>query len=176
MSVQGVELRVVPSGEPNGVDDAFRRYAPYVAGVAMRLLGRDHEVEDVVQETFLAAFTRMEQLREPDAIRGWLATIAVRIACRRLRARRVRAFFGLDTLGEVDSLVAPGASPEDRVLLRSVYARLDALPVRLRVPWILRHVDGEPLEVVARLCDCSLATTKRRIAAAHATLQEGEDG
>jgi RNA polymerase sigma-70 factor, ECF subfamily len=171
MSSPPPQLRIVPPAETEDVDNVFRLHAPYVAGVAMRLLGRDDEVQDVVQETFLAALTRIAQLREPEAIRGWLATIAVRLASRRLRARRIRAFFGLDAQRELDSLVSNDASPEHRALLRGIYAQLDELPVAQRVAWVLRHVEGEPLERVAQLCRCSLATAKRRITAAHEVLQ-----
>jgi RNA polymerase sigma-70 factor (ECF subfamily) len=38
--------------------------------------------------------------------------------------------------------------------------------------WELRYVDGHKLEQVASLCDCSLATAKRRIAAADAIVRQ----
>src|SRR5258708_2484860 len=75
------------------LEAAFRRYSRYVAAVALRLLGRDDEVDDVVQEVFLAALRGMRRLREPEAVRGWLATVTVRIAGRRLRRRRLRTLF-----------------------------------------------------------------------------------
>jgi RNA polymerase sigma-70 factor (ECF subfamily) len=43
--------------------------------------------------------------------------------------------------------------------------------VEQRLAWTLRHIEGERLEDVAARCGCSLATAKRRIAAAHAHLQ-----
>jgi RNA polymerase sigma-70 factor (ECF subfamily) len=43
--------------------------------------------------------------------------------------------------------------------------------VEHRVAWTLRYVEGEKLERVAEHCGCSLATAKRRIAAAHAKIQ-----
>ena len=60
------------------LEAAFRRYSRYVAAVALRLLGRDDEVDDVVQEVFLAALRGLERLREPEAVKGWLATVTVR--------------------------------------------------------------------------------------------------
>src|SRR5262249_23976092 len=74
----------------------FRRYSRYGAAVALRLLGRDDEIDDVVQEVFLQAVRGLERLREPEAVKGWLATVTVRVAGRKLRLRRVRGFFGLD--------------------------------------------------------------------------------
>jgi RNA polymerase sigma-70 factor (ECF subfamily) len=44
------------------------------------------------------------------------------------------------------------------------------------VAWTLRHVEGESLEEVAVLCDCSLATAKRRIASAHEKIKQRLEG
>ena len=52
-------------------------------------------------------------------------------------------------------------------LLDEVLARL-AVPVR--IAWMLRHVEGWPLDDVAAHCACSLATAKRRIAAAQSEI------
>ena len=73
-----------------------------------------------------------------------------------------------------DAWVIPAdesASPEQRAMLSAVYRILDRLPVNQRLAWTLRYVEGEQLERVAELCNCSLATVKRRIKAAHEAIQ-----
>jgi RNA polymerase sigma-70 factor, ECF subfamily len=60
----------VMAAETNDLDALFRRYSAYVAAVALRLLGRDDEVDDVVQEVFLAALRGLRQLREEGAVKG----------------------------------------------------------------------------------------------------------
>lgn len=160
----------VMAAEANDLDGIFRRYSAYVAAVALRLLGRDDEVDDVVQEVFLAALRGLSRLREEGAVKGWLATVTLRVARRRLRMRRLRGFFGLDASTGYEQIAAPGASADERALLSRVYTVLDGIPVRERLAWTLRHVEGEALEAVARACECSLATAKRRIAAAQARL------
>jgi RNA polymerase sigma-70 factor (ECF subfamily) len=162
-------LRVVePASAVGDVEEAFRAYSGYVAAVAARLLGRDGEVDDVVQETFIVAMKGLDRLRDPAAVKDWLATVTVRIARRRLRLRR---FFSVlrreGSAADAEELVSRDASPEDRAVLARVYAALDAIPVNQRIAWTLRHVEGEQLDRVARLCGCSLATAKRRITAAH---------
>jgi RNA polymerase sigma-70 factor (ECF subfamily) len=152
--------------------EVFRAHSAFVATVAYKLLGRDDEVDDVVQDVFLAALRGLGALRDPDALRPWLASVTVRVVRRRLRLRRLRRWCGLEDAPEYEALAAPGASPEDRAQLARVYELLDGLPVDHRVAWCLRHVQGYGLEPVADACGCSLATAKRRIAAAHAVLTE----
>jgi RNA polymerase sigma-70 factor (ECF subfamily) len=160
-------------------DDLYARHAGYVAGLVGRILGRDDEVADVVQDVFLVAHRRMGDLRNPEAARAWLGTIAAREAFRRLRWRRLRRMVGLDGDAVAALAVDPKAAPEIRPLAALLYATLDRLPPRDRIAWALRHLVGEPLDAVAELCGCSLATAKRRIAAAERALRPilgGDDG
>ena len=175
--VEPVSQRITP--EPLEIplalldlDSLFRRYSSYVAAVAHRLLGRDEEVDDTIQEVFLVAVKSLKTVRDPGAIKGWLARITVRTARQRLRKRRMRALLGLEAPIAYENVSDTGANGEDRALLARVYRVLDALPANHRIAWSLRYIEGEPLENVATLCGCSLATTKRRIAAAARVIQE----
>jgi RNA polymerase sigma-70 factor (ECF subfamily) len=175
--VEPVSQRITP--EPPEIplalldlDSLFRRYSSYVAAVAHRLLGRDEEVDDTIQEVFLVAVRSLKSVRDPGAIKGWLARITVRTARQRLRKRRMRALLGLEAPVVYENVSDTGANGEDRALLARVYRVLDTLPPNQRVAWSLRYIEGEPLEIVATLCGCSLATTKRRIAAAARVIQE----
>lgn len=160
------------NSEPLDAASLFRRYSPYVAAVAYRLLGRDDEVDDAVQEVFMAAVRGVGTIRDAGAVKGWLARIAVRVAHRRLTLRRWRGRFGLDNSDGYERVADDSASPEDRALLSRVYQLLDQLPPGERLAWTLRHVEGEPLDTVATLCGCSLATAKRRITSAAQHLEK----
>ncbi len=174
-------LRVVDGGElaapvpataaALSPDAAFRAHAGFVASVALRVLGRPSEVDDLVQDVFLRVFRRLGDLREPAALRGWLAVITVRLARRRLRARSWKIWLGVDSDYDYAQLADRAASPDDRALVGELYRALDRLPVGQRLAWTLRHVEGFELAAVAQACDCSLATVKRWIAAAEAALR-----
>jgi RNA polymerase sigma-70 factor, ECF subfamily len=170
-------LALVPASEetaaPEGVgavtfEQAYALHAGYVAGLAGRILGRNDDVPDVVQEVFLIAHRHLKDVREAGALRTWLGRITVREASRRLRWRRFRQLWQ-PAAGEID-LVADAGAAELRPLVALLYVALDRLPAGPRSAWILRHLLEEPLEKVAELCGCSLATAKRRIAAADALL------
>jgi RNA polymerase sigma-70 factor, ECF subfamily len=164
-----VQLVVADASGPVEIDDLFRDHAAYVAAIGLRLLGRRDEVDDLVQDVFLAAHRARGKLRVRHEAKRWLVVVAVRTARRRLRMRRLRGWLHLDDHAS-DALVGPGASPEDAAFLAQVYAQLDRMPVNHRLAWTLRHVQGEELGTVAELMGCSLATVKRWIAAAHAEL------
>ncbi len=154
----------------------YRRHVGVVASAARRLLRDAAEAADVVQETFLIGFEKLGTLTEPAALRGWLARIAVSRVQRRWRWRRVKLWGAGPSEESLLDVAAPGLSPEDRAELALLDERLTALPVKLRVPWVLRHVVGYSLEEVATACDCSLASVKRYLARAERELQIGDDG
>jgi RNA polymerase sigma-70 factor (ECF subfamily) len=175
-----------PTGGPAGVDasassrppqlaELFTRYAPYVAAIGFKLLGRDDELDDLVQDVFVEAHRGLAQLRTADAAKGWLARITVRRAVRRLRRQKLRGFFSLEAVPDHAALVDGAATPEERAHVAAIYRRLEALPVQERVVWVLRHVEGETLDGIAALCACSKATVQRRLRAAAATLGEGSE-
>jgi RNA polymerase sigma-70 factor (ECF subfamily) len=163
-------VRRARAGDRWAFEAIFRRHVDDVLGLATRLLGRTGEADDVVQDTFAAALTKLDRLDDPAQLRPWLRGIAVHRVRRRLRARRWLSLFGLGGGagggGEGDGLfelASSDASPEVRgelVLIDGILARL---PAEERIAWSLRRIEGEPLEEIARITGASLATVKRRI-------------
>lgn len=165
----------VPIDEARDVEALYRRYAAYVAGVAVRLLGRDGEVDDLVQDVFVQALRGISQLREPAAIKGWLAKVTVRLAVQRLRRRRLMTALQLEAAASYELLAQPDTTPEQKLLLARVYSVLDRMPARTRVIWTLRHVLGESLQSICELTGCSQSTVQRRLRDAEAQLAEELD-
>src|SRR6185369_13799306 len=97
----------------------------------------------------------LHQLRSTDAAKAWLARITVRRATRRLRRRRVRAFFSLESLPADAKLVDDGVSPEERAEISDSYRMVERIPIRQRVVWVLKHVQGETLDAIAEICRVS---------------------
>jgi RNA polymerase sigma-70 factor (ECF subfamily) len=152
------------AGNDRAFETLYRRHVRYVAGVTYRLLGDDAEVDDVLQEAFIDAAAALRGLRQPAEFRAWIARIAVRRVYRRLARRRRWRW-----LRAAVEVVTPNSSdPHTRQRVHDLYEALTLLPAKLRVPWTLHVIDGETLPDVARLCDTSLATVKRRIAEAGA--------
>lgn len=146
----------------------FKRYGKDVERVLFRVLGPDVELADLLHDVFVAALSSIDQVRDPNALRGWLTGIAVRKARKcivKRRRWRIIQFFAPADLPEAEARVIPTEVSE---ALRCTYEVLNELPADERLAFALRHIDGMELTAVAAACGVSLATIKRRLTRAHA--------
>lgn len=148
------------------LDELFKEHAGYVSRLAYRVMGRDAEIDDVVQDVFVLLLRHIGRIRHKDAVRAWLATTTVRLTRRRLRLKRVRTLLGLADDVDIAEVRDGGSSPEDRAAFRAVHVALEGVAVNVRIAWTLRYLEQERIEDVARLCGCSKRTAKRWIARA----------
>lgn len=163
----------IRAGDRAAEERLYRKYALSVLRTATRLLRSTEDARDVLQDTFLAAFERIAELDDPDAVAGWLRTICVRLVYRRFRRRKLLRTFGLDRSEEDAKLelqAAHDAGPVVRAELSLLDRALDVLPAEEKVVWTLRYVEGLSLEEIARATGRSLATVKRRIEAAESAV------
>jgi RNA polymerase sigma-70 factor (ECF subfamily) len=175
----GALVLAVLRGERAAEERLYRRHAPAVAAVAVRLLGQSAEAEDVVQDSFVTALRCLSQLREPARFRAWLLRIAVHQVHRRFRRRKLLRWLGLGRGADesiLAQLAAPSLSAEARVELVRLDAALGSLAPASRIAWILRHVEGYELTEVAGACGVSLATIKRRLHAAETLVRDRVQG
>lgn len=164
----------VRGGEAWATEALFRRHAPMVNALALRLMGRAGDVDDLVQESYIEAYGAIATLKDPQAFAAWLKSIVVRTASKMLRRRRFLSYLRLardEEPVDVDTLVAKTAPPDDAAELRALYRLIDGMPVKLRIPLLLRRVEAQSLEEIAELTGASLATVKRRIQAAEEMLE-----
>ena len=163
------------SGDRKAEELLYRAHVSSVHAVATRLLGRHDEAEDVVQDAFVTALSRLQQLRDPSLFRAWLLRITVREVQRRFRRRKLLRALGISQSSEEGGLLEqarPMLPAEARAELAALDRALATLPARERVAWLLRHVEGLELTEVASACDTSLATIKRWLARAEARVSE----
>lgn len=167
------------AGDRWGREMLYRRHAGRLLGLTTRLLGNRGDAEEIVQDTFITGFAQLSALREPAAVGAWLGQIAISLVRRRIRRARLLRRLGLDRGADdatLEALGDPGLTPEDRTDLALVDRALGSINAACRIAWMLRRVEGLPLAEVAALCDCSLATAKRRITEADRRVAEHVGG
>src|SRR6187551_1231217 len=161
------------AGEEWAREALFRRYARLALGLAYRILPYDADIDDLVQDSFLYAFERLDGLSNPQAFQAWLSSIVVRTAGKRLRRRKLQIRLGLrsHTPIDVDQVVSPSAPPDVGAELRAVYGLLEKLPVEERIALVLRRVERLEIPEIAEQMGLSVSTVKRRLNAAEARLE-----
>lgn len=157
-------LRSVRAGELGASARLYDRFADVVNRVVWRVMGADSEIDDLVQQVFEKILVGIHRVEDPGALQGWVCSIAVYTVRTEIRRRKVRRLVRLTE--RVPESVGREEDHEGRDLVRRLYAILDRLPVDERLAFALRFIDDRPLVEVAELCDCSLATIKRRLARA----------
>ncbi|HEY2516679.1 MAG TPA: sigma-70 family RNA polymerase sigma factor [Polyangiaceae bacterium] len=141
----------------------FDREYPRVHATLYRILGSNHAIDDVLQETFLAVFRALHQFRGDASLATWIDRCAVHAAFAHLRSGRNRRH--LELLPESVASSAPSA--ERRLLAREaarrLYATLEKLDAKQRLAFALHAIDGRSLQEVAKVMDATLVATKARV-------------
>lgn len=130
-------------GERAAFETIVHRYGPLLYGYVRRMISDGDAVDDVVQETFVAAWRQIDHYRGEAALKTWLFRICDR---KIVDSRRMRYAEPID-----DRLIdpldpSPAADPaivvSNTEFLTALERALAELPVRQRAVWVLREVDG----------------------------------
>lgn len=165
------------AGETWAQEALYRRYARMVNGLAYRMLGRDADVDDLVQDSFVEALKNLHRLDNPAAFSSWLGSIVVRTAGKRLRTRALLTRLGLRKPAPIDadSVMSSRVPPDVAAELRAIYSVLDPLHYEARNALVLHRVEGMSMPEVAAAMGISLSTAKRRLAVAELALSRLQD-
>ena len=168
-------------GDRSAFTELVNRYAPKIYRTARHITKNDADAEDVLQETFLKAYSRLDQFKGDAKFYTWLTRIGVNQALMKLRQRKDGKFLPLDR--EVDTAegsmpreIASGdADPERQYeqaeLRRLLSSGIDSLPESYRTVLVLRDVDGLSTEETAESLALSVSAVKSRLLRARLQLR-----
>ena len=161
---------------PGALEELIGLYQPRVRRLAHRLMGWNGDVDDVVQEVFLAAFEKASQYRGQASIWTWLTVITLNKCPTSMRRQAMRRrLAGL--MGWVHREVAPteGGPLGDEVTaqVRSAVARLGA---RDREVFVLHYLEGKSHSEIADLLGLSQNAVEVRLHRARRKLRTQLDG
>ena len=140
----------------------YEHYRGSALALAYRKLNNWDEAEELVQEVFIHAFDRLEQLRVPEAFGGWLRQIVRRMAINHMTRRRVAITLESEAL---DAVYTQGATPLDemldgerRELVRSGLERLGDVDRKTLEAF---YIGGQSLIEMAEHFEAPIGTIKR---------------
>jgi RNA polymerase sigma-70 factor (ECF subfamily) len=145
------------------IAETWNRFSPMVFAMAARTLGSESEAEDLVQEVFYRVFIKAKTLRDPDSLRSFILSFAIRILRWQLRRKKTRSWLSFRQPEAFVDLTGGTVDVESRDLLRRFYALLDRLAPRDRLVFALRHLESMTVGEIATSMDLSVSTVKRSL-------------
>lgn len=158
--------RALGRGEEAAFQLAFARFAPAVRGNLRRVIGPGLDEDDLCQEVFLHFFRRIVDLRDPNAVRGFLFGVCLRVGRKELRRRWLRRWLRLTDNGALpEPPMEDRDEPADEVreAVTRYYRILDTVGGQGRSLFVARYIEGVALAEVARLHGLSLSTAQRTL-------------
>lgn len=169
-------VRRIVAGERRLYALLLPRHNQRLYRVARAILRRDDEAEDVVQQTWVAAFENLGQFRHESSFATWLTRIAVNEALGRIRTRNRRGDLALVDIDAETSMATDDPSPEEDVAAREMgdllEAKIDALPELYRVVFMMREVEELGTAETAACLGLTEETVRVRLHRARHMLQE----
>ncbi|MFT5587254.1 MAG: RNA polymerase sigma-70 factor (ECF subfamily) [Cognaticolwellia sp.] len=176
------------AGETHCFEELFRRYSNRVYGISLGMVRSEAEAQDVVQETFMSAFRKLDSYRAESPFRGWLFRIASNASLMRLRTRRRRPEVSLELRGPsfdedgrherpiVDLRPLASKTLEDQELGGRLHRSIDALPEKYRSVLVLADFDHRSMKEIGEELGLSVPAVKTRLHRARLSIREDLEG
>jgi RNA polymerase sigma-70 factor (ECF subfamily) len=138
-------VRQCQQGHLDAFTTLFNHYQNRVYDLAGAIMHDDTDAEDVVQDTFLAVFQKIDGYKGQSKFDTWLTAIAVNKCRMRLRKRKIRQLLSLEQLTPSRLFRLSGRSDDisdivhQRQRRQTLWDMVDQLNDRLRLPMILRY-------------------------------------
>lgn len=180
-------LRYARGGDFEAFSTLVERFQRRVFAVARRIVGNQHDAEDVTQQTFLSVMDNLGDFREESSVATWILRIATNHALKVLRKRRGLPTVSLDsptrdgedsygTLPHPEFIAQwrdePAKLAQQREVRHLIEVALDELPEKYRVVFVLRDVEGLSVKETAEALGLSESNVKVRLLRARLDLRE----
>ncbi len=175
------------SGDFVAFQELISRFQSRVFRVARRIVGNQHDAEDVTQLTFLSVMDHLDDFRKESGVATWILRIATNHALKVLRKRRGLPTVSLDApVGDAEDSYATLPHPEfiaqwrdepsrlaqQREVRQLIETALEELPEKYRVVFVLRDVEGLSVKETAEALGLSESNVKVRLLRARLDLRE----
>lgn len=152
---------------PKAQAELFTRYSSVLFSVCLKYAPSYVEAEDVLQDTFITIFDKIDQYKNKGSFEGWLKRIAINTALQRYRKPAVFNLVSEENIKEVEVEV-----DEESISLDYLLTIIQELPDRYRLVFNLYVLDGYSHKEIATLLDISQGTSKSNLARARVILKD----
>ena len=160
-------------GDTKAFEMLVVKYNRRLGRLLSRFIKDEHEVNDVVQESFIKAYRALPNFRGDSAFYTWLYRISINTAKNFLANNNKRPIMSsditngdgevMDVVEQVADNLTPEAELMNKQILQTVESAVAKLPEDLRRAITLREMDGLSYEEIAEVMQCPIGTVRSRI-------------
>jgi len=157
-----------------GDESTFRtlvqRHKDKIRNIIYLTLNSSDSVDDIAQDVLITIYKNLKSFRFQSQFSTWLYRITVNKCKDHLRKVRIRSIFIPIMDGEEDPVYIP--SMEHKDISEIVNQAISKLPEKLRLPLLLKDIEGLSYQEIAETVNCEIGTVKSRIFRAREGLRE----
>lgn len=174
-------IKTVLAGDTSSFEILITRYQPRIFGTARKYARRESEIEDIVQEVFLKAFTKLNTFRGDSPFEHWLMRLAVRTCYDFLREHQRNREQTLSEITDEESRWLERVSSSDDPVTDSqsataarlvIHKLLEHLSPESRLIIQLLEIEEKSLKEIAQLTGWSVPMIKVRAFRARAAMRK----
>jgi RNA polymerase sigma-70 factor, ECF subfamily len=157
-------------GEESIFNLIVRRHKDKVRNIIYLTLGANDAVDDIAQEVFITVYKNLNQFKFKSQFTTWLYRITINKCKDHLRKMKIRKIFS--PIKESDKEAGYSISVEESDTAALVQSAINKLPDKLRVPLLLKDIEGFSYQEIAETVQCEIGTVKSRIFRAREGLRD----
>ena len=163
-------------GDRQAFAELITQYQNYVATVAYTATGDLDFSEDITQQTFLTAWQKQRELRDPSKWLGWIGGIARNLVRNEFRRRKTERTHRQGTQQRAESARPIDPTPVERCINKEqsqlLWSVLESVPEPYREPLVLYYWEGKSVSRVAELLELSEDAVKQRLSRGRKRIKE----
>jgi len=149
----------------DGDESTFRllvqRHQEKIRNIIYLILSDSEVVDDIAQEVMITIYKNLKNFRFESQFTTWLYRITVNKCKDYLRKKNVRKIFV--PIKEASEIFEFASSTEVNDISKIVMDAISKLPIKLRVPLLLKDIEGFSYQEIAQTMNCEMGTVKSRI-------------
>lgn len=155
-------------GDQTTFNELIKRHREKVRNIIYLTLSNTDSVDDIAQEVFITVYRHLKNFRFESQFTTWLYRITINKCKDHLRRKNIRKIF-LPLREEEQVLTSINEDTDIKHIVRSAIA---ILPDKLRIPIVLKDLEGFSYQEIAETMDCEIGTVKSRIFRAREALKK----
>lgn len=148
--------------------ELYQAISPKLYGSCLRYAPNEADAQDILQDTFIIIFKKIDQFKFKGSFEGWCKRIAVNTALQRYRGVKVYDLVNEDQLANLETVEV---EESDDVPLKKLLSMVQELPERYRLVFTMYVMDGYSHKEIAEMMKITTGTSKSNLARARQHLQ-----